>query len=84
MTIKEVFSIPRMGECIDGLNEAQVFTSLECDSGYWQIPIAEVDRDKTAFISHYGLFRFVQMLFRLTQAPGAFQIAIDIIISSVH
>ncbi len=45
-TIRHAYSIPRMDDCIDSLREAKIFTTLDCNSGYWQIPIHEADRKK--------------------------------------
>lgn len=45
--------------------------------------IAAEDRDKTAFVSHHGLFRLIQILFGLKNAPGTFQCAMDVSLSRV-
>ena len=70
-----------MDECIDSLGDGTVFTTLDCNSGYWQVEIAEEERDKTTFGSHCGLCRFIRMLFGLKNAPVTFQRAVDIILS---
>lgn len=88
ITIKEVYLIPRMDEFVYMLSEAKIFSTLDCNFGYWQIPIDEQDRDKTKFVSHQDLFRFAcmpfRMPFRLTNSAGTFQRAIDIILSPVR
>lgn len=38
-----------------------------------QIPIPDVDRDKTAFVSHAALYRFERMQFGLTNAGDTFR-----------
>ena len=81
MTIRDSYPIPRMDESIDSLGDAVIFSTLDCNSGYWQIPMAEKDKDKTAFISHYGLYRFIRMPFGLKNAPGTFQRAADVILA---
>jgi len=42
-------------------------------SGYWQVGIAEKDKEKTAFATQEGLFEFNVMLFGLCNAPTTFQ-----------
>ena len=81
VTIRDVYPLPRMDDYIDSLGEASVFTTLDCNSGYWQITIREEDRDKTAFTSHAGTFRFIGIPFGLTDAPATFQRTIDILLS---
>ena len=72
-----------MDECIDSLGDATVFTTLDCNSGYWQVEVAEEDRDKTTSASHCGLYRFVRMTLGLKNASATFQRAADIILSRV-
>ena len=60
-----------------------MFTTIECNSGYWQIPVAKQDLDKTTSTSQFGTYRFKRMLFGLKNAPATFQRAIDIILAGV-
>jgi transposase InsO family protein len=83
ITVRDTYPLPRMDECIDSLGDAVVFSTLDCNSGYWQIPLHESDRDKTTFCSHAGTFRFLRMPFGLRNAPATFQRAIDIILSGL-
>ena len=52
LTVRDTYPIPGMDECLDSLGEANVFTTLDCNSGYWQIPVAREDRAKTTFAGH--------------------------------
>ena len=83
ITVRDTYPLPRMDECIDSLGDAVVFSTLDCNSGYWKIPLHEADRDKTTFCSHAGTFRFLRMPFGLRNAPATFQRAIDIILSGL-
>lgn len=42
-------------------------------NGYWQIVLEEKDREKTAFITKYGLIDYTKMPFGLCSAPSTFQ-----------
>ena len=83
VTVRDSYPLLRMDECIDSLGDATVFTTLDCNNGYWQVEIAEKDRDKTTFASHSGLHRFLRMPFGLKNAPATFQRAVDIILYRV-
>ena len=79
LTVKDSYPLPRMDECLDSLGDATIFSTLDCNSGYWQIPIEERDRDKTAFVTHCGVHRFKRMPFGLCNAPATFQRALDML-----
>lgn len=69
-----------MNQCIHLLGDAAVFTTLDGNSGYWQIEIAKADRRKSTFTSRFGLFRFIWMSFGLKYAPATFRRAVDTIL----
>ena len=56
-TIPDTYPLPRMDDCIESLSHVKVFSMLDALWGYWQIPIAEEDRDRTTFTSHVGTYR---------------------------
>ena len=64
------------------MGDASAFTNLDCNSGYWQIPVAPQDRDKTTFNCHAGTYRYRRMPFGLTNAPATFQRTLDIVLNS--
>jgi len=80
---RDSYPLPRMDECIDSLDEAKVFSTLDCIAGYWQVLTADGDREKTAFVCHKGAYHYKRMPFGLTNAPATFQWALDIILSDV-
>ncbi|PIK40868.1 hypothetical protein BSL78_22298 [Apostichopus japonicus] len=53
-TVKDSYSLPRIEESLDALKGAKWFSSLDLQSGYWQIEVAEKDIPKTAFTTPMG------------------------------
>lgn len=82
-TVKDAYPIPRMDDCLDSLGDAQVFSTLDCNAGYWQIPMAPEDEHLTAFPCHKGAWQCVRSPFVLCNAPAIFQRAMDIILAGV-
>ena len=40
LTVKDAYPLPRIGQTIDALQGAEVFSSVDLASAYWQIPVA--------------------------------------------
>jgi hypothetical protein len=77
ITKKDVYPLPRIDDCLNSLGRAKYFSSFDLASGYWQIPMDERNKEKTAFVSHCGLFEFNVMPFGLCNAPATFQRFMD-------
>ena len=77
------YPMPRVDELVDRLGSARYLTTLDLAKGYWQVPMAEGSREKTAFITPQGLFQFTVMPFGLQGAPATFQRMMDRLVSSM-
>ena len=73
VTRKDAYPIPRIGEVLELLQGAAYFCTLDLASGYWQVPMHEADKEKTATITHLGLYQFTVLPFRLCNAPSTFE-----------
>ena len=73
VTVRNVYPLPRIDESLAALNTGKWFSSLDLSAGYWQIPMAQEDKPKTAFITDRGLYEFNVMPFGLTNPPVLFK-----------
>ena len=72
-TVRDAQPLPRTDDVLEALGGACWFSCLDLASGYWQVPVAERDRTKTAFVTHRGQFQWSVMPFGLTNGPATFQ-----------
>ena len=78
-TTKDAYPLPLPDEVQDRLSGSKIFSTLDLQSGYWQLPVNPEDQAKTAFCPGpgMGLFQFKRMPFGLTGAPSSFQRLMD-------
>ena len=83
ITKKDVYPLPRCEEILESLAGTAYFTHLDLVRGYWQIKVADQDREKTAFSTPDGHYQFKRMPFGLTNAPATFQRAMNTILAGL-
>ena len=76
----DAYPMPRIDDLIDLLGKAKYISTLDLTRGYWQVPLAEDARHKTAFVTPSGLYHFNVMPFGLKGAPASFQCLMDNVI----
>ena len=84
VTYKDAYPIPKIDACLDALGDSRYFSSLDLRQGYWQAEIVDSDRDKTAFVTRRGQFRFKVLPFGLCNAVGLFQRLQDSVLAGLN
>ena len=69
-TVKNRYLLPLPEELFDRLGSARVFSKIDLQSEYWQMPVKPGDVHKIAFKTRWGLYEFLVMLFGVTNAPA--------------
>lgn len=74
----DAYPLPYIRQILDQLSNCQFLSSIDLKSAFWQIPLEESSREKTAFtVPGRGLFQFKVMCFGLTSAPATQQRLMD-------
>ena len=84
VTKKDAYPLPRIADTLDALSGTQFYSSVDLQCGYWQVPLAEESKDRTAFITHAGLYEFNVMAFGLSNAPSSFQRLMECVLRGLH
>ena len=83
VTTKDAYPLPRIDNSLNTLAGSQWFSTLDLASDYWQVEVAEQDRENTAFCTSEDLFEFNVMPFGLCNAPATFQRLMDLILAGL-
>ena len=83
ITLKNCHPLPLVGEMLDRLSEAKVFSKMDLCKTYHHINIHKEHHWKTAFHTHYGHFEYNVMPFSLANAPVTFQDYINSALSNL-
>ena len=72
-TRKDHFPLPFIDQMLERLAGHSFYCFLDGYSGYFQIPIAPEDQEKTTFTCPFGTFAYRRLAFGLTTGPATFQ-----------
>ena len=84
VTKKSSYPLPLIDDLLSLLGKAKYFTSLDLKSGYYQVKVAEEDKEKTAFSTFKGQWEWNTMPFGLCNAPNVFMQLMDVVLEGLE
>ena len=76
--------MPRIDDCIDKIGNSKYVTKFDLFKGFWQIPLTDIVKECSAFVTPNGLYQYKVMPFRMKNSPATFQRLINIIINGLE
>ena len=70
---RERHPLPAVDQTLAQIAGARLFSKLDANSGFWQIPLASESALLTTFITPFGRYHFNRLPFGITSAPEHFQ-----------
>ncbi len=74
------YPMPRVDELLDRLGRARFISTLDLTKGYWQVPLTDEAKPKTAFSTPSGHWQYRVLPFGLHGAPATFQRLMDVLL----
>ena len=71
--MREVHPLLKVDETLAQLSGAKIFSKLDANSGFWQIPLTQNSQHFTTFITPVGCYWFNKLPFGISSAPEHFQ-----------
>ncbi|KAK4389425.1 Retrovirus-related Pol polyprotein from transposon opus [Sesamum angolense] len=68
---------PRIDQLVDSMSGCELLNMMEASQGYHQIMLPPEDHKRASFITSYGTFYYVAMLFGLKNAGATYQRLVD-------
>lgn len=71
--LREVHPIPKVDDILAQLAGAKIFSKLDANSGFWQIPLSDQSKLLTTFVTPFGRYCFNKLPFGISSAPELYQ-----------
>ena len=71
--LREYHPLPKVDEVLAQLTGAVMFSKLDANSGFWQVPLSKNSRELTTFITPFGRYCYNKLLFGISSASEHFQ-----------
>ena len=78
VTIPNLYPLPNIADFTSRISGSTVISKLDLQKGYYQVPLASEDIQKTSIVTPFGMFEFLRMPFGLRNAGNPFQRMMDL------
>jgi hypothetical protein len=83
ITVKDKYRLPRVDHLLNEAMKWNVLSTMDLVDGFYQIPLSEADRHKTAFTTPWGSYQWKVMPMGLCNAPSIFQGVTDALLQGM-
>ena len=81
---REVYPMASVDGSLSKLANSKIFTKLDANSGYWQIPLSEDSRKFTTFVTPFGRYQYNRLPFGINSANEIFQRTVSQILGDLE
>ena len=82
--VADAYPIPLIWENLQMAAHHEYYTTLDCNWGFWNVPLEEESMQYTAIVTHKGTFEYTVLPFGIKNSPGEFQRAMDKIFGDLY
>lgn len=75
------YPLPQIPETLSMLSNSKYFSVMDTISGFWQVAVR--DKEKTAFSTVHGHYKFMRMPMGLCNAPSTWQRLADLVLQDI-
>lgn len=58
VTVTDTYPMPKIDDLLHTAKRTHFMSTIDLQSGFWQVPVAPEDKDKTCFVSLFGTYQF--------------------------
>ena len=80
----DAYPLPLLWQNLQKAAGHKWYLCLDCNWGFWNVPIAEESKKYTALVTHMGLYEFNVLPFGIRNSPGEFQRTMDMVLGDLY